>query len=765
MPGKMYLTLVTCLLAVVASSSAAAASTTDKRKNEIITPATVVDDTSSSTSTAHSDNSKNPNYWTFNACTGGHSNIEKISSKSTDAVDTETKELSSITNPTRKNDTSNLDWGAVLELIMNSIEDLAGVLNIQPSTAAQTRKVLRVLISEKDTVLDVAHLILDLFAVQFDLPPAQIESWKTMPFQETMQLLGAYITQLEKFPNVYPAFVERLVDFEQAVEQYVRRTNPNDPLLEILNKISIKKFPMFELFQFFSKTVQQVQQLPTVDSTYLTTIQALITGLETFSNEMTPPLPPDHPSRQWMSGLKFMIIALEDILEINTNPTFPTVLRKLAAKFRGDESTLSWIKVTVGTWYAGVDRELLNRVTFGLDALANFLEFIGEGEGGSEGTPYTKFLKITDELDNGFSNVVRELVQAGSKIKLTDWNSTSFFLHNLGQVMLAQVLDGIVTEPNATSTMQRSFCRPNSTLITCTQTQTTLPACEFDPTIFVNEISTIISDDLSTLSKEKFDVVVSKTFLEAAKHLDHCSRGILDVAVDVIKQAETADEEPAKDFPSMMQIARGLALKIKHVATGADPRGFADKLVFYSLNYFFRGNVNSIVQVGKLVPAVDNLIQWVNVFVKVELTRTENFLKKLESAAETNERVAVLKFAQLCAEFMFWLESDDQYNIWYFWHLYWSALLLDAQPSAVVLEVQSVAVPEAAIVTQEACTLQSMMNGDGVVQRLAAASSVALDAMNRLPYERQPLTAIAELIISIGSTLGPYDELATAGIK
>ena len=77
-------------------------------------------------------------------------------------------------------------------LIMNSIEDLAGVLNIQPSTAAQTRKVLRVLISEKDTVLDVAHLILDLFAVQFDLPPAQIESWKTMPFQETMQLLGRH---------------------------------------------------------------------------------------------------------------------------------------------------------------------------------------------------------------------------------------------------------------------------------------------------------------------------------------------------------------------------------------------------------------------------------------------------------------------------------------------------------------------------------------------------------------------------------------------
>ena len=137
----------------------------------------------------------------------------------------------------------------------------------------------------------------------------------------------------------------------------------------------------------------------------------------------------------------------------------------------------------------------------------------------------------------------------------------------------------------------------------------------------------------------------------------------------------------------------------------------------------------------------------------------------MELAAETNERAAVLKFAQLCAEFMFWLESDDQYNIWYFWHLYWSALLLDAQPSAVVLEVQPVAVPEAtAIVTQEACTLQSMMGGDGVVQRLAAASSAALDAMNRLPYERQLLTAIAELIISIGSTLGSYDELATAGI-
>lgn len=760
MPGKMYLTLVTCLLAVVApsSSSAAAASTTDKRKNEIIiTPATVVDTTSSSTSTAHSEDIKNPNYWTFNACTGGQSNIEEISSKGTSSIDTET-------NPTRKNDTSNLDWAAVLELIMNSIEDLAGVLNIQPSTAAQLRKVLRVLISEKDTVLDVAHLTLDLFAVQFDLPPAQVESWKTMPFQETMQLFGAYVTQLEKFPNVYPAFVERLVDFEQAVEQYVRRTNPNDPLLEILNKISLKKFPMSELFQFLSKTMQQVQQLSTVDSTYLTTVQALITGLETFSNEMTPPLPPDHPSRQWMSGLKFMIGALEDILEINTNPTLPTVLRKLAAKFRGDESTLAWIKVTVGTWYAGVDRELLNRVTFGLDALANFLEFIGEGEGGSEGTPYTKFLKVTDELDNGFSNVVRELVQAGSKIKLTtDWNSTSFFLHSLGQVILAQVLDGIVTEPNGTSTMQRSGCRPNSTLITCAQTQTTLPACEFDPTIFVNEISTIISDDLSTLSKEKFDVLVSKTFLEAAKHLDHCSRGILDVAVDVIKQAGTA--EVAKDFPSMMQIARGLALKIKHVATGADPRGFADKLVFNTLNYVFRVNVNSIVQVGKLVPAVDNLIQWYNVFVKVELTRTENFLKKLELAAETNERVAVLKFAQLCAEFMFWLESDGQYNIWYFWYLYWSALLLDAQPSAVVLEVQSVAVPEAAIVTQEACTLQSMMGGDGVVQRLVAASSAALDAMNRLPYERQPLTAIAELIISIGSTLGSYDELATAGIK
>ena len=400
--NMQVLVLLLLLNLLLSAASAIAATSTEQDVDSSSAVLRQIDDNSIKTK---KEKETEPAYWNFNACSDAKATIlvrqttnsvmrttdtdagsepeiendatnpivQQITNSVTQTTNTDDGSEPEIENDAAMNNETppTLNWSELLKLLMNSIKDIAAKLGIDPSLASDIRKVLELFISEQDTVLQTMYDILDLFAKYLALPTDVVATLKLFPIQETAHLLGALAGQVGTFPTIHPAFIQALKTFEQVLKNFLTSTNPNDGFLKILEMGPLVKiFPVQELYSLTYSCIQQLKNVSRIENTFVAAISVFAKGLDDFFDHLSPPLEASHVARQFNGGIQFLVDTVQSILIVNDNPTLPNLLRMLASKFRGDDSTLSWLQVTFGSWLNGVDNRLLNQITFYLDVIA-----------------------------------------------------------------------------------------------------------------------------------------------------------------------------------------------------------------------------------------------------------------------------------------------------------------------------------------------------------------------------------------------------------
>ena len=255
---------------------------------------------------------------------------------------------------------------------------------------------------------------------------------------------------------------------------------------------------------------------------------------------------------------------------------------------------------------------------------------------------YQKLLDVSNSVENESHDILQQLKQIGSIAV----GSPQVLVTNIRNVLYVQLLDAFATEPNASFFMQRRGCKPNSTIASCIPLSA-LPQCEFETSEFVKKISNITGNDPNIMSKDTFETIVSEIILNGVIHFNQCTYGIAGVAVDVFEQ--TTNNSTITVTPSFDDVLHGIGSKVKHVFSRKEKRGFADLLVYNSINYVLNGNVGNIINIGQLLESSANIYRafdyYQAFFKNMTAQNLINVFRYVEEISDKNKQIGVRNFA------------------------------------------------------------------------------------------------------------------------
>ena len=307
-----------------------------------------------------------------------------------------------------------------------------------------------------------------------------------------------------------------------------------------------------------------------------------------------------------LGGIQTVASALQEVLldektANNRVPTVPVLLRKLASKIRGDDSMLAWMKVKVGTFFNAFDKEALDQLTFGLDLVANVVEFASQylTSKGGLAQLFNLWSEAANDVDANTHQMLQQLKDGVAGME--DGRGILQFAGQFAAVLLVSMVDAIAFdgEPVEDADAAKSaFAGGIQSTADHTEETTTdaltisspkkLFECTFlaqypsFPSFADDVLESWDSNNRARFDRADFDTIVQKVLSVASVHLDTCTHGVPSTLANAFeKTATNADVFIA----AAKHVFRGLAAKIARIS-GQGPTCPTDALLLLTVHEY-----------------------------------------------------------------------------------------------------------------------------------------------------------------------------------